>query len=264
MRMILTAIAMVGVSAGASAQTVVPLGSSANLTSAALDGFSDTFVRLNLLQDRYYQYSNSSQGSLANLASSANPSNIRTTVPGGPVFGAGAYFPNGSNFQIGTLTHTTGTGIGAETLPITSVSLNVVQDIDIWFGPYTSSFPLPVGSTVTRDNGILTAINIPASPITFSFDYTAFGAGIVNYSGSFGVSGNTFDLEVDQTNMLFGNPARYVWDADGVVNAVVPIPEPTWVGFVAILAIAARAQTRRRGAIVDQPRALNESQMAWK
>jgi hypothetical protein len=193
------------------AQTTVSLASTGAANSVLVDYFSDGFGRPNLTPNGFWQLSNSSL-----------PNEPRNTMPQN-FFGQGfATHPNGVNFQLGTLTHTTGTGSGTETLSVTAVNLNLLPDMDPRFD-YTTAVS-NVSGTVTRTNGTLTSINLTAN-VAFTFTESIVN-GLVYDGGTFSIAGNQFDLVVDDTNLLFGMPARFVWDADGTVNAVTPIPEP--------------------------------------
>ncbi|MEM7313820.1 MAG: hypothetical protein AAF497_11780, partial [Planctomycetota bacterium] len=133
-------------------------------------------------------------------------------------------FPNYPEFSIANYSvdfdDSQVTGVGVETAPITGFDLNFSQDVVIDIVGATSQTWLtsePQG-TVTLTNGSVSAID-GTTTVTTPYDLTLVGVGIVNYQGTFSVSGDRWDLFVDWPPP--GDPARaarMVWDLHGSLD----------------------------------------------
>ncbi len=131
-------------------------------------------------------------------------------------------FPSEGAFaNIGTLTYT---GSGNGTFPITGMTLNVSQYVDATVGvlgaPYRTTVSNTVG-TITIANGNAVAINLDAN-ILFEIDVNYIPSmGWVPYRGTLAMSGNRFDIFVDDNYTFTHGDLRYVWDLVGTINGIV-------------------------------------------
>lgn len=159
--------------------------------------------------------------------------------------GQGDAFPYENIFaNIGTLTYDTGTG------NITDLTLDfepfVAPDNFAFiqaFGvpPYTTSVTNVSGS-VTLDGSEVTAIDNLTSDITFTYDATGVGAGMLDYVGTFTITNNQFTLAVDDANFIaaLGENYRLEWDVTGTA-----IPEPA-SGLLLLGGLGLMLRRRRR------------------
>lgn len=169
-------------------------------------------------------------------------------VSNGAKVGSGAVvFPNAGNFiNIGSISYDAGTGA------ITGLTLdfdNYVADNDALGFGYTTTTS-NVSGTVSLSGGLVTGVQLQSN-----IAFTYFGS--VSYDGLFSITGNRFDLAVDETNVvpLGGQPRsiRLAWDVQGGVQNLAPVPEPTtyalMLGGLGVLAMAARRRRDRAAAL---------------
>jgi hypothetical protein len=228
-----------GVSAPAASAATFNLSFTADGSSRWYEYFSDSFAQL----DRGFG-GNPALDGFYSISALPTFTQIGT---GADVFPTEAAFAN-----IGSLAFAdTFTGSGLETAAITGLTLNfspfVADDDNITAAGYTTGLSA-VSGNVTLFNGAVTAINL-TSTITFTYDFSGFGAGPLPYSGSFVITGQSFDLYVDHAYTAFApNDLRYVWDVTGTVNdlATAAIPEPSATAALAAGAALAIALIRRR------------------
>jgi hypothetical protein len=209
-------------------QNPMPLASTMSAQSNYVEYRSDAFSRINIAPGFY------------GLSSSTNPSDPRTTSPTVTFNPNPNLFPNGQNFVLGSVGYDTTplTGVGVETRSVTSMSLDVFQDIARI--PHTTTVSDLMGS-MTFTNGTLSSMDFTAD-LRFTYTTTNAVNGLTFFEADgLMVSGNQISLFVDDLsppNPIFGiSDWRSRWDAFGTVNAVVPIPEPSLllVGGVVLL-----------------------------
>jgi len=236
---------------GAQADTF-QLDITADGDSRFFDLFSGAFAQLdqgfggNAATDGYFSVADETNSLLSgttqlNVGNQAafdafSPSNF-VTLGGGVDL-----FPNEADFTgLGSIDFDAGTG------NITDLTLNVfpfVSDNDTLLagntGPYTTSVSSVVG-TVTQGSGGLTSIDLTAD---LAFVY----GGAISYNGQVSISGDRFDLFVDEQPQVpspFGGtvPFRLAWDIEGQVNNLVP--EPASLGLVSLGLLAMGIRRRR-------------------
>lgn len=207
------------------------LGLTAEGTGRWYEYFSDAFAQIDREPDGFYLISQ-----LPNFV---------------PVGGGANVFPSEGNFaDLGTIGYSTITGVGHETATITSLDLDFAPYIAYTDAlvnqPYTTSFT-GFSGTVDLFNGAVTAVNL-ASDIRFTYDFSGFGFGLADYDGTFSITGSRFDLFVDGTYPTpFPDPMRYVWDFEGDVQNLAPVPEPsTYLMLLAGLGVIGATALRRR------------------
>jgi len=156
---------------------------------------------------------------------------------GAVVFEQGATFAN-----VGTLSYDAGTGA------ITGLTLDfdnfiAYDDSVLSANGYTTTVSNPSG-TVSLHNGAVTGIALN-SGITFTFS-TALGP--APYVGTFSMSGGDFALAVDGTVPSPLGNFRYVWDVNGTVANLAPVPEPSSYALMGVGLLAVGGFARRRAA----------------
>lgn len=136
-------------------------------------------------------------------------------------------FPLDEFFDLGQLSYNDAgmTGTGYETFPISGYTVdfaqNIADDDDILGVGYSTAVD-SVGGTVSFFNGTLASIDLTSS-ITFTYDFSSQGGGLLDYSGTFTIEENKFDLFVDGYYATAQSPLRYIWDSTGIVDQVFPI-----------------------------------------
>lgn len=154
-------------------------------------------------------------------------------VPGSPVGGGADVFPYDNDFSdFGVVSWSGTTGVGLETAAITGLSnlqfKKYIADNDSLTDALGYTYSIDgFSGTVTLFNGAVTGIEL-ASDVTFTYDTSAFGMGVMAYSGTFNISNGQFALYVDGSYPTFPGmeDARYVWDVHGTVANLAPVPEP--------------------------------------
>lgn len=153
-------------------------------------------------------------------------------------------FPNETAFSVGSLSYDTAAimGLGVETTAATAIDLTNLFDptsatSDISGVGFDLLFPgtgivfgaLDAADTVTFTDGDLTSIDleIPVSIVAF------FGT----FTGTFGITGNEFALDVNDTQGF----STVVFDIRGTVASVVPTP-----GAATLALVGAAGLIRRR------------------
>lgn len=160
---------------------------------------------------------------------------------GNKVGGGVVVFPFGGNFlNVGSLTFDGVSGL------ITDLTLdfdNYIADNDaVTNSGYTTTLSNVSGSVETF-NGEVSGINL-TSDISFIYD-TNFGD--FSYDGTFSITDGSFELLVDDSNAVsFLGDYRLVWDVQGDVLNLSPVPEPSvYAMFFAGMALVG-AMARRR------------------
>lgn len=174
-----------------------------------------------------------------------------------PIGGGADVFPNEENFDLGSIDYDDAglNGNGIEVTPITGYTVDFAQNIAdndaIVNQPYTTALQ-NVSGTLTFFNGALSAINM-TSDIIFSYDFSGFGGSLLDFSGDFAFTGDSFELLVDNESYPSGLPTdiKYVWESTGAIDDLVPIPEPgslllLTIGGVALASVGLR-RVRRQG-----------------
>ncbi|MEM9149660.1 MAG: hypothetical protein AAGB19_04320 [Cyanobacteria bacterium P01_F01_bin.3] len=158
-------------------------------------------------------------------------------------FGGVDLFPSEGNFtSIGSLDYDSGTSV------VTSLSLDVFPFAQDNFsilagvtGSYATSLSNVVG-TVTQQGAGLSSIDVTAD-IQFTY------GGAVNYNGSLVISGNSFDIFVDEAPFVPDGtggffPFRLSWDLEGTVANLVPEPTSAVLGMIGLV-FYSQARSRR-------------------
>jgi hypothetical protein len=174
-----------------------------------------------------------------------------SALPGFTPIGGGAdVFPFEQFFtNIGSIDHDGPDG-GTGTFSITGLTLDfapfVADDDSLLNTGYTTSVSNVSGS-ISFVGGIASAISL-TSDITFTYDATSSGLGLLPYDGTFSIAGDRFTLLVDDTNSTAFGDFRYAWDIEGTVDGVAGvIPEPSSLALAAVgLAGIGLAGLRRR------------------
>jgi len=186
-----------------------------------------------------------------------------SALPSFVTIGGGAtVFPLGADFgDAGDVTVDVSgiTGVGVELAPITDVAIDftafIANDDAVTGGGYTTSFS-GVSGNVTYTDGVPTSIDL-TSTVTFSYDFSAFGAGVLDFVGTFGITSNSFTLFVDspQYPSQFGTVA-FIWDVTGVATPVGGTPSVPVAGVSGVVLLACSlgaagyaAARRRRGRV---------------
>ncbi|MEM8953361.1 MAG: hypothetical protein AAGD22_04335 [Verrucomicrobiota bacterium] len=164
-------------------------------------------------------------------------------------------FPNGTNFDLGSLEYDeTGlTGVGSETASIVSLTLDVQSNVAdgnsvLGLGNGGSSVTsvrwIDSASQVTLLDGVVQSVFLAAS-VRLAFANIDEDSGLSQpeafYDGTFTIFGSRFDLYVDGTwtsvggdnqpvtiDFCTGEPAtlRYIWDFKGTIDHLTSIPFP--------------------------------------
>lgn len=164
-------------------------------------------------------------------------------IASGNAIGSGVViFPNGGNFlNVGNLSFNDASG------QITGLTLDfdryIADDDAVSNGGYSTSISNLSGSVTRNSEGDVTGINLD-SDVTFTYVTTL---GTFNYTGDFAISGDAFDLYVDDTNSTAFGDFRYAWDVEGTVRNITPVPEPSvYAMFLSGLAVMGFMARRRR------------------
>jgi hypothetical protein len=167
-------------------------------------------------------------------------------LPAFVTLGAGTnVFPLGTDFGVaGTVTvdDSAVTGSGIELAPITGLSIDfdsfVADDDAVTNAGYATAFS-GISGSVTYTNGVPTSIDLD-STVTFSYDYSSFGAGILDFVGDFEIVAGSFDLSVDAPTYPspFGT-IEFEWDVTGSAAALTPPPAVPFAGSVGLALLTA-------------------------
>lgn len=148
-------------------------------------------------------------------------------ISSGNTVGSGMdVFPYESNFaNIGTLSYGNVTGVGVETVSVTTLLLDFNKFID---GSAASELNVDYTTTVSNESGTVTLYNGALADIdltaTITFTFTV-SQRTATYIGTFSITDGAFDLYVDSTASVLGRNFRYVWDVEGSVAGLTTIPE---------------------------------------
>ncbi|CAL1125565.1 unnamed protein product [Cladocopium goreaui] len=156
-----------------------------------------------------------------------------------PIGGGANVFPNEAAFNLGTISYDDAglSGSGLENTPITGytvdMALNIADDDAIVSQGYTTTLQNVAGS-LTFFNGALAAVNM-TSDIVFTYDFSGFGGGLLDFTGAFDFNGDSFELLVDNESYPsgFGADIKYAWESTGSIDGLAAVPEP---GTFALLA----------------------------
>ncbi|MEM9080591.1 MAG: hypothetical protein AAGC74_07875 [Verrucomicrobiota bacterium] len=147
-----------------------------------------------------------------------------------PITSANDVFPNENNFSLGSLTFDPSSliGSGSETIAISSVSLDLSEDIAssalatfVSGASTTLTFgTLDPSSTLTFTDKVLTSLDLT---IPFNLTYSTIQGPLV-YSGELATEGNTLSItmasSVSTNGFTPSGVSRMVWDLNGTLNAV--------------------------------------------
>lgn len=134
----------------------------------------------------------------------------------------------------------TGTGVEVATITDLTMSWNAnVGDDDAVVGGYTEAYANETG-TVTLTNGAVTSIDLTAD-VTFTYDFTGFGIGPLDFNGTITMTGTSFVLDVDQSYTFGATTVRYQWDVTGSSSGDAVIPEAVpllpWTAQLALMGL---------------------------
>jgi hypothetical protein len=175
---------------------------------------------------RWYEYYSDAFGQL-DQGFKGNPANdgsfLISELPDFVPIGGGAdIFPREAEFDLGTLTYDDAalTGVGAETAAITGytvdVSKNIADDDALFSTGYATTLANVAGS-LSFDGGQLVGITL-TSDITFTYEI-----GPLAYDGAFSITGNRFELLVDELISTDQGDFRYAWDSGGTIDQVLSL-----------------------------------------
>lgn len=202
--------------------SVAAFGAELQLTAVADDDsrwyehFSDAFVELGRDPEGFYLISQ-----LPAYASVGQPGGVDA-------------FPNDNSFDLGTLTYDDAelSGTGVEIAPVTAYEvefdISIADDESVSNTVENQGYETTVSDltgTVEFTAGTLTSIDLQAT-ITFTYDFSGFSLGMLDYVGTIALDGDRFELLVDDTNLVGGGTTefRYEWDAGGVIDQVQDAP----------------------------------------
>jgi hypothetical protein len=141
----------------------------------------------------------------------------------------GDVFPREADFDLGTIAYddVALTGSGAESAAITGYNVDFdvnISDDDVVFSIGYATTLQNVAGTVHFLDGALSSIDL-ASDITFSYDISHLGGGVLNYAGTFSIDGDHFTLDVDDTQTVPGfGDFRYAWESTGTIDDLAATP----------------------------------------
>ncbi|MEN1678639.1 MAG: hypothetical protein AAGJ46_03545 [Planctomycetota bacterium] len=194
----------------------LPLTGVADADTRWFEHISDVFVELGQEPDGFYLISQ-----------------LPNYVPVGQAGGIDA-FSNDENSDLGTLTYDGSalTGSGIETAAVLAYEVdfdvNIADDDALANTVENQGYATVISEltgTVQFTEGVLTSIDFDAE-ITFTYDFSGFSAGFLDYTGQLTFTGDRFLLDVDDTAPFgTGNvPFRYTWESTGVVDQVSEAP----------------------------------------
>jgi len=146
-----------------------------------------------------------------------------------PIGSGGDVFPREADFDLGTIAYDDAglTGAGAESATITGYSVDFdanIADDDVVFSIGYATTLQNVAGTLHFLDGALSSIDL-TSDITFTYDISHLGGGVLNYAGTFTIDGDQFTLDVDDTQTVPGfGDFRYAWESTGTIDDLAATP----------------------------------------
>ncbi|MEM9420252.1 MAG: PEP-CTERM sorting domain-containing protein [Planctomycetota bacterium] len=158
-------------------------------------------------------------------------------------FGGVDLFPQETDFSgLGSIDYDANTGV------VTGATLDVFPFVSDSFSQLAASQG-DYATVVSNVVGTVTTVPAGVSGINLTADIAFVYGGAISYDGVLEITGNKFDLFVDEEPLLplptgGAVPFRLAWDIEGQVNNLVP--EPASMGLVG-LGLLVTCARRRRG-----------------